>query len=356
MNKLTIFATTFFLVSTLFVKGQAEGNFKSRAASPAPQQVQEMDIQQRAYNAPGNENANSSNDYYNKPYQAGMQFVGENVMVLNVNALSNNKAKEYVAVFNVTQAGATAEETDRLLNEKVNSFITGANALSLSRENIYVDMVSFLPRYEYVASKKVFSKKTYTEVPKGFILQKNIHVRFVNPEMLDKLITIAAKNEIYEVVKVDYTVDNPDKVYQELRNKAMDYLNQEIEAYRKIGLRLDTAYKVATENTWAIYPANRYTSYQAFSSVSMDAVRGAQIMEAEKTTTSFYNAIPADAYDIVLNPTILEPEVQYSYSLRVKFTMKERVVPVTTKTQSQKEFILVTPTGEVKTLKIDKSE
>lgn len=355
--------TIFLSVLSLFlgyssVTGQAEGNFKSRSAAPAVQQMEQMDIQQRINNAPGSGsyNVNPNNDYYNKPYQAGMQFPGENVIILNVNALSNHKAKEYVAIFNVTQAGSTAEEADRLLNEKVNNFITGANTLTLSRENIYVDMVSFLPRYEYVASKKVFSKKTFTEVPKGFILQKNIHVKFTNPEMLDKLITIAAKNEIYEVVKVDYTVENPEKIYQELRNKAMDYLNQEIQSYKKIGIVLDSAYKVATENTWAIYPANRYTSYQAFSSVSMDAVRGAQIMEAEKTTTSFYNAIPPDAYDIVMNPTILEPEVQYSYSLKVKFTMKERIVPTNTKTTTQKEFILVTPTGEVKTLKVDKVE
>lgn len=338
------------------VCGQVEGNFKSRSATVPAQQAEQMNIQQRAYNEPSM-NANVAGYYSpNNDNQGRMVFAGENVMILQVNALSNNRAKEYVAVFNITQAGATAEEADRLLNEKVNSFTTSAVALNVARENIYVDMVSFLPRYEYVASKKVFSKKTYTEVPKGFILQKNIHAKFSSPEMLDKLITIAAKNEIYEVVKVDYTVENPDKIYAELRSKAMAYLNEEIEAYKKIGIQLDSAYKVATENTLAIYPANRYTSYQAFSSVSMDAVRGAQIMEAEKTTTSFYNAIPQDAYDIVINPTILEPEVQYSYSLKVKFTMKERVVPTNTKTQVQKEFILVTPTGEVKTLKVDKVE
>ncbi len=57
-------------------------------------------------------------------------------------------------------------------------------------------------------------------------------------------------------------------------------------------------------------------------------------------------------YDIVINPEIIEPAIQFSYNLVVRFTMPERKVPV--KTETKKEFILVTPTGEVKTLMIDK--
>jgi hypothetical protein len=53
----------------------------------------------------------------------------------------------------------------------------------------------------------------------------------------------------------------------------------------------------------------------------------------------------------VINPEILEPAVQFSYNLVVRYTLRERNVPV--KTAIKKEFILVTPNGEVKSLKID---
>ncbi len=345
MKKIILIFLTSCLLANL-LPAQQESFKKARAGSY-------NDVLQ---NAPygGTGNANAYKPYQtptNNDYAAGIQFAGENVMILNINALSNQKAKEYVAIFNVTQAGSTAEEADKLLNDRITAFMNGANSLAVPKENLYVDMVSFLPRYELVASKKVFSKKTYTETPKGFILQKNIHVKFTDPEILDKLISIAAKNEIYEIVKVDYTVENPEKIYQDLRSKTLDYLNQIIANYTKIGMKLDSAYKITAENTWATYPATRYSSYQAYSSVSMEAVKGGSLVtEAEKTQTSFYNAIPADNYDIVINPTIIEPVVQYSYNLRIKFTLKERLPFKEVK--REKEFLMITPAGEVRTLKV----
>ncbi len=77
--------------------------------------------------------------------------------------------------------------------------------------DIYVDMVNFFPKYEYDVSKKLFSKKTYTEIPKGFELQKNIHIRYTAPALLDRIVTAAARQEIYDIVKVDYFVKDPQK-------------------------------------------------------------------------------------------------------------------------------------------------
>lgn len=343
-----------------FVLAQVEGNFKqSRAVNQAPVEMdkeESMYRTQRESNAPVQGYSNNA-AYQQQISQNKLAFAGENVVVLTVNALSNQAAKEYVAVFNVTQVAATAEEADRLMNERLNKFLAGANTHNISRDKIYVDMVSFVPRYEVVSAKKTFSKKTYTEVPKGFIMQKNVHIRYDQPEILDKLITEAAKNEIYEIVKVDYTVENPDKIYSEMRNRIFDYLNQAVESYKKIGLRLDTVYRVTSESNWATYPQNRYASYQAFSTFSVDAIKGgATVSEAEKTTTSFYNALPSDAYDIVLNPTILEPAVQYSMSMKVKFTLKERVTPTKTEWKSSKELIIIPPNGEVKTVTVTENK
>lgn len=360
MKKKLIFP---LLLAPMLLLAQAEGNFKSSRA--VQQESIEMDKEQsiQKLRMPSVNPSPTSNAAYNgyaqqqvNPYNqsSGLTFAGENVAILTINALSNQKAKDYVAIFNVTQLGATAEEADRLMNERVSKFMSGAAQVGVSKENIYTDMVSFVPRYEIVSAKKTFSKKTFTEVPKGFILQKNIHIRFLEPEILDKLISEAAKSEIYEIVKVDYNVENPDKIYAELRSKAFDYLNQQIESYKKIGMRMDTAYRITAENTFAAYPANRYASYQSYSTFSVDAMKSAPVIaEAEKTTTSFYNAIPANAYDIVINPTILEPSVQYSYSLKVKFTMKERVPYSKIEVRNTKEVIIITPNGDMKTINVE---
>lgn len=312
------------------------------------QQVMEFQNQlSSSFNSPINENYYSSNRSYNS-------FAGENILLLNINALSNQKAKEYVAIFNVTQIGATAEEADRLLNERVMAFVNAAKQIGLSKEAIYTDMVSFLPRYEIVAAKKTFSKKTFTEVPKGFILQKNLHIRYTQPEVLDLLISAAAKSEIYEIVKVDYTVENPNEIYQELRTRSFDYLNQVISSYKKVGINLDSAYKITTEDAFATYPSSRYNSYKSFTTFSIESLKNSPITEAEKTTTSYYNAVPPDAYDIVINPTILEPAVQYTFSVKVKFTLKERTPYTKTETKTKKEVYIVTPNGDMKKIEVEK--
>jgi len=276
-----------------------------------------------------------------------------NQIEISINALSNQKASSYTAIFSLLQLGKTADETNTLLNSRLTAFLGELKTLGIPTADIYVDMVNFLPKYEYDVSKKLFSKKTYTEIPKGFELQKNIHIRYTDAALLDRIVTAAARQEIYDIVKVDYFVKDPQAVYAQLREAAFLYLTQIKSQYRSTGLKLDSAYLVTAENAWVAYPINRYETYQAFSGQRLDAddKSNAVVNSADKPVSRFYNAVPANDYDIVINPEILEPAVQFSYNLILKFTLPDRRPSV--KTEIKKEFVLVTPTGEVKTLKVE---
>ena len=297
------------------------------------------------------ENVNVIAQYRGVPKAA--TFLDQNLLEININSLSNQRADSHTAVFTVYQVGKTAEQTNSQLNGRLNSFLSDLRSMGIPQEDIYVDMVNFLPKYEYDVNKKIFSKKTFTEIPTGFELQKNVHIRYADPSLLDRIVTAAAQQEIYDIVKVDYFVRDQQAVYQELRALTFDYLNNIREEYKKIGMELDSAYTITAENAWVAYPINRYESYQAFSTQSLSAgeKNSAVVEAADKPTLRFYNAVPGNDYDIVINPEILEPAVQFSYNLAVRFTLKERVIPV--KKEVVKEFILVTPDGEVKTLKIE---
>jgi uncharacterized protein YggE len=293
---------------------------------------------------------------YNAQYRGipkAAVMLGDNQVEITINALSNQKAASYTVIFNIVQAGKTTDETNTLLNTRLDGFLNDLKNLGIPAAEIYVDMVNFLPKYEYDVSKKLFSKKTYTEIPKGFELQKNVHIRYSNPAILEKIVTAAAKQEIYDIVKVDYYVKDVQSTYQQLRDAAFQYLNQIKGQYRTIGMRLDSAYMVTAENAWVAYPINRYETYQAYSIQKLDAEEKSNsvIATADKPVSRFYNAVPANDYDLVINPEILEPAVQFTYNLVVRFTFPERKPAV--KTEVKKEFILVTPNGEVKPLKID---
>lgn len=346
----------FFQVLTAF--SQESGNYEAAKKSKGNYDTKNA----------GNYNLPNANTPMTIPPQYKAQILGENIIQFDINALSNQKSVNYVAVFNLTQIGATAKETDSLLNVRYNNFKKASLSADIAESDIVVDMVSFLPKYETEVSRKLFSKKTYNEIPKGFILQKNLHIKYKNPQILEKLVTIAAQSEIYDLVKVDYFVENPSKVYEELREKTFQYLKEIEKDYKDNGFRLDSAYKSIGENSFVVYPNSRYVSYEAYSSNTMDIFEkevkdnsnknggnaiNANLMRAEKQMTSFYQMLPQNEYEVVINPIVHEPCVQFSYNIQVRYVLRERVSQIRTEVKREKEFIWITPNGDMKTLRID---
>lgn len=182
-------------------------------------------------------------------------------------------------------------------------------------------------------------------------MQKNVHVRYVTPSLLDDVASAAARQEIYDIVKVDYFVKDPTAVYKSLREASFGYLNEIKKEYKTLGIALDSAWLITAENAWVAYPANRYESYQAFSSQALDQSEkaGAIVSGADKPIARFYNAIPANDYDIVLDPAILEPAVQFSFNLIARFRLNAPELVA----KPKREIWLLTPTGELKPVKIE---
>lgn len=271
----------------------------------------------------------------------------DNVMIFEVNALMNVEADSYLAIFNVSQIGETAEKVDEIVNKRISNFKSSIKTIGVSETDIYTDMISLVPYYDYEVEKTLFST-TYTEVPKGFEMQKNIHVRYTNSAILDKIVTLAAQNEIYDLVKVEYIVNDVNAVYDTLRQEAINVMNKKIEDFKALGIDLDTVYHILVENKSVAYPVDRYTSYQAHTGVSLAAIdKRTTVTPVRKPKTMFYNKIPYHNYDIVLNPDVIEPLVQFAYKLKVKYLIKE-------KTKKQETiYKWLTPDGQVRTIKID---
>ena len=104
-------------------------------------------------------------------------FLENNQLEISINALSNQKAGSYTAIFSMLQVGKTADETNTLLNVSIDGFLAELKNIGIPTDDIYVDMLNFLPKYEYDICKKLFSKRNYTEIHQGYVRQKNIHLR-----------------------------------------------------------------------------------------------------------------------------------------------------------------------------------
>lgn len=273
---------------------------------------------------------------------------GKRVVELDVRILSNQNADSYVAIFNLTQMGKTVEETNQLLTDRYKGFAQELQSVGVPKDAIYLDMVTFVPLYEYEKSKKIFSK-THNEVPKGFEMQQNVHIKYTDAKMMPKIMAVAAKYEIYDLVKVDYMVDNQEAVLVEMREKAVDHLVKEIELYvEKLGVDLESGYRVVAEDKKIAFPVDRYSSYNAFSNVSLGGTpEKGKVLDMYKPKTMFYDKVASDNFDIVINPTVLEPAVQFMYNMKIQIVVKDT-------NQPNKAHFWLTPDGDIVPVQMDK--
>lgn len=275
------------------------------------------------------------------------QISDPNTVVFNFRGLANIKADAYMAIFNITQVGETASKANELVNQRYQAFLAEISSV-VKKEDVYLDMVSQIPIYEVEVTQKLFSK-TYNEVPKGFELQKNIHVLFKKGSDLDFILEAAAKHEIYDLIKVDYFIEDGDKVFTQLRDSLLRLVDEQVKSYNKLlGERLDTVYKSLQENKAMTFPVDRYSKYTAASSSSVEALgKKSGVTAVRKPTIMFYDKLSYHNFDIIINPIVLEPVVQYTYQIKVQYHRKRP-----TEVQVQNHYKIINSNGDVKTLEI----
>jgi uncharacterized protein YggE len=320
MKNLFIFFALCFSIGSVF--GQAKGNFIYHSQN----QTRNI-LSTNAINLP----FNSTND-----------------LIVSVKGLNNVKADTYVAIFNVIQAGKTATQVNDLLNVRIKKI---ENALKSKADvSFYVDMLSFVPVYDFEVERKIFSK-TYNEVPKGFELKKNIHVEFKNPLFLDELINICAKSEVYDLVKVDYFSKDLEAEKKKLLEKAQTLLKEKVSNYQEVlGVDLTSLEKTMVDGFKVMYPVEMYKSYEAYNSSSFNtsqenSSKYSKTKRIKKNKAFYYQAITNKEFDFVLNPVIVEPVIQVMYQVKVRIKQKKA-------TKETKKYFLVTPTGELKEIDI----
>ena len=289
-------------------------------------------------------------------YQSQVRFPDQNINIstpsttdifISVKGLANVKADSYVAIFSVTQVGKTTEEVNELIDKRLSQ---AESQIKLKKgTETYIDMISFVPVYEFEVEKKLFSKKSYNEIPKGFELKKNIHIKYSDPNQLNDFISILSNQEIYDLVRVDYFSSTIENIKKELTNKAKIALQEKIKNYEAIlGASFATNEKRINDGFKMMLPVEMYKSYESYNSSSLNLKKSANVNNADKATTLYYQPIIDKEFDFVINPTILEPVIQVTYEIKLVVNREKKP------TTNEKEYILITPNGEMKNLNLNK--
>lgn len=292
--------------------------------------------------------------YSNQSEQSGVVHIPINMpsgggVTLKAEVMMNVRATSYTAIFAASQSGKDARECDSLMMQRIDQIRYALGLMGISAKDVHIDAVAMVPSYTQKLEEKKFTKRA-TEIPVGFEMKKNIHVLFKDHDLLDEIISEMAFADVYDLVKVEYNIDGVQAYYEELRNAAMSVIATKEKTYTNLKLHL-TSYSIADGFT-SVYPMERYETFVAYNSGSTyHAVTAALnqqqtvyiegknatvnmgkplrdqqnqqfiIQTAEKNKTIFYDRVPYNQFDKVLNADTEEPCIQLMYSLQVFYTM-----------------------------------
>lgn len=288
---------------------------------------------QAAGNAVGSETSSAGNLRYNNIYGSNNGAVDLSIRtygssfsnLLEANVMINVKASSYVAMFSLTQYGKTTEEAESAMTSRMEIFKAGLQKEGMGADQIFFDPITMVPTYETEVTEKKLSR-TFNEVPTGFEIKRNVHITFSKQEQINDIIAIAAKAEVYDMVKVEYNIDNKDALLNNLRNEALRILQEKKIVLEKAGIY--TKFTQVGEMQSSAYPFERYAQYYAYKAGASPAFinnskKGQAIQVqynyAEKNKTLFYDKVSDKQFDKIINPVVNEPMVQVYFSLKGQY-------------------------------------
>jgi uncharacterized protein YggE len=259
--------------------------------------------------------------------------ISDTTVMIEANLLMNVLAEEYVATFSVSQECGIVMECNEKMDKKISDFINSLLGLGLKGDKIFVDFVAQNKIYDYEISANVAKEKQV-----GFEVKKNIMIYYKDKNLTDKMVTTASRFGIYDLVKVDYLVQDTAGVKKRLLEEALKLVKEKEARYSSaFGLKFRSHILIEREKYNIYFPSQMYSSYSAYETgrvisnnskisniVNVNSNASAaqpRIQETRKSTTFYYDPLNADGFDNVINPIINEPVVQFTLFVRVRYEL-----------------------------------
>jgi uncharacterized protein YggE len=228
---------------------------------------------------------------------------------LEATVLMNVKADEYVASFGVQGDGATSLQSEQAVDSKIDALKTKLAALGLTET--FTDFINQAPFYEYDSTGK-----TATEKLKGYKTAKNILIRYKDRNALRQITNQANAAGIYDLIKIDFVVNDSSGIKNRMLAEAAKIIKSKEQTYSTLGITLKPIGVVA-EKFRTYSPEELYQDYTAFESGATQGYK--RVIQKAKASTSYYSGFDGKDFDLAINQSSLEPNVQAVMYLRVKY-------------------------------------
>jgi uncharacterized protein YggE len=241
---------------------------------------------------------------------------------VEADVLMNVKANEFVAVFGISQEAETVVECSRKMEAVVKEFTDDLKALGVVDSDLYLDFVTQTKVYGFEITGEIAKEKHV-----GFELKKNLCIHYKERDFLDRLTIAASRSKIFDLVKVDYIVSDLDAVQNRLFEEAAKVIKKKSGRYEKLlGVKLMPPAQVFAEKYGTHYPTQMYDSYTAAETeqIAVPFDRNRHLIQSlRKGRTFYFNGLDSDGFDEVINPVIIEPVVQFTLHLKMKYEVEQ---------------------------------
>lgn len=256
----------------------------------------------------------------------------DSTFLLGANVMQHVKADSYVAVFGLRQEAASVAATEKRLAARVQHFTRRLKQLGVDGKDVYTDIIA----QERIKDVRVTPNEiqsygkpagfTGEEYLRGFESTRNVIVSFRRIAVLDEMLVAAAADSIFDLVKVDYIVNDPEVMYNKLFRAAAEVINRKKTNYLLLtGAQLQAAAQPYLEQFATFVPADEYQSYEAAVTAPYfsrdnenDRYKGLPAL-----TTRYYSPPSANGFDRVINPVVIEPAVTFTLAVQVKYTLQK---------------------------------
>ncbi|MCA9081824.1 MAG: SIMPL domain-containing protein [Planctomycetaceae bacterium] len=168
--------------------------------------------------------------------------------------------EEIRLVMAVTSEGASGSECRQLSQEKITAVKQAWAKLGIAEQEIVVDFISVLPRYEWLAQENG-ARGSYIQQLAGYRLQENLHISVANEEAAMQAIYAAMNVGVSDVVTFDYWSSQLGAQLKVARQQALKAAQEKAELLLTAFDKPPALINVS-EESGTFFPHQLYTTYE----------------------------------------------------------------------------------------------
>ena len=246
----------------------------------------------------------------------------DSTLIITTSILMNKLADHYLISVGTNQEAKTVLECNTKINTRINKLIKDLAGLEVEKDDVYVDFISQTKVYDYEVEQNQ-SKQLET----GFEIKKNIIIQLDDIDKMDALVELCAKQQIYDIIKVEYVDSDINQSYEKMYTEALNFIESRKSLFMKSSSqKMSGAKRVIGDNFYSVYPKTQYKKYEAYESSSLSvhsknyASHYVQ-QEARKNKTFYYDGIQTSGFDKIINASKPDIGIQYVMTLTMIYEL-----------------------------------